>query len=120
MGKLLLLLIIALGVALAVPSTRARIATPAITWGYRQLVPNRIEMIASQLEFVRRGGNHLPSGAALTQWIENNTTVKPLDPWGHPYFIDVRSDRFTVGSLGEDGQRGTADDLTTVRMGETR
>jgi hypothetical protein len=120
MGKLLLLLIIAAGVALAVPSTRARVATPAVDWAYRQLVPNRIEMIASQLEFVRRRGDHLPTNAALTQWIENNTTVKPLDPWGHPYYIDVRADRFTVGSVGEDGQRNTPDDLTAVRMGETR
>ena len=120
MGKLLLLLIIATAAAMSHPSTRTQFITPVVNWGYRQLVPNRVEMIASQLEFVRRRGDHLPSDEELPQWIENNTTVKPRDPWGNPYYIDVRADRFTVGSLGEDGVRGTPDDLTAQRMGETR
>ena len=120
MGKILLLLIIVTAAAMAHPSTRTEFVTPVVNWGYRQLVPNRIEMIASQLEFVRRRGDHLPSNEDLTQWIESNTTVKPRDPWGNEYFIDVRADRFTVGSLGEDGKRGTPDDLTAERLGETR
>src|SRR5262245_65521608 len=111
MGKLFLLLIVALGVALAVPKTRAQIVTPTKTWAYRKLVPNRIEMIAAQLDFVRKRGDRLPSNDDLTQWIESNTTVPARDPWGNEYFIDVRGDRFTVGSVGEDGRRGTPGDL---------
>src|SRR5262245_64236223 len=60
MGKLFLLLIVALGVALAVPKTRAQIVTPTKTWAYRKLVPNRIEMIAAQLDFVRKRGGPAP------------------------------------------------------------
>jgi hypothetical protein len=120
MGKVFLLLIAALGVALAVPRSRAQILPPVLDRVYNMLVPNRVEMIASQLEFVRRRGDRLPENDALKRWIETNTSVPPLDPWGRAYYIDRRSDRFTVGSMGQDGLRGTEDDVTAVRMGQTR
>jgi hypothetical protein len=120
MGKLFLLLIVALGVGLAVPKTRVRIANPTLTWVYRKLVPNRLEMIASQLDFVRKRGDRLPENDYLTTWIENNTTVPPLDPWGNAYYLETRSDRFTVGSMAQDSVKGSADDLTAVRDGSTR
>jgi hypothetical protein len=120
MGKLLLLLLVALGVGLAVPKTRVRIANPVLTGVYRQLVPNRVEMIASQLDFVRKRGDRLPESDQLADWIESNTTVPPLDPWGNAYYLEKRSDRFTVGSMGQDSVRGTPDDLTAVRTGATR
>jgi hypothetical protein len=120
MGKLFLLLIVALGIGLAVPKTRVRIANPVLTWIYRELVPNRVEMIASQLDMVRRRGDQLPDNRDLASWIESYTTVPPLDPWGNPYYLDKRNDRFTVGSMGQDSVRGTEDDLTAVRTGAMR
>jgi hypothetical protein len=111
---------VALGVGLAVPRTRVRIANPVLTWIYRELVPNRLEMIASQLDFVRKRGDRLPDGDQLANWIETNTTVPPRDPWGNAYYLEKRSDRFTVGSMGQDSLRGTPDDLTALRTGTTR
>jgi hypothetical protein len=120
MGRLFLLLLVALGVGLAVPKTRVRILTPVLTWLYRELTPNRVEMIASQLEFVRQRGDRLPDNDDLTKWIETNTSVPPLDLWGNTYYLDKRSDRFTVGSMGQDSVRGSPDDLTAVRLGQVR
>ena len=120
MGKLFLLLIVALGVGLAVPKTRVRIANPVLTWLYRELVPNRLEMIAAQLDFVRKRGDQLPDSDDLARWIESNTTVPPLDPWGNAYYLEKGRDRFTVGSMAQDSVRGTDDDLTAVREGSTR
>jgi hypothetical protein len=33
------------------------------------------------------------------------------DPWGHPYYLIQVGTMLTVGSVGEDGERGTDDDI---------
>lgn len=115
-GKLILLLLLALGVALAVPSTRARITEPVIDRINLEITPRRLEMIATRLEEERSLGRPLPDAEGLETWLLRNTTLSPQDPWGNHYFVQERSDGFIIGSNGPDGRRGTPDDMTASRI----
>ena len=115
-GKLILLLIVALGVALAIPSTRARITEPVIERINLEITPRRLEMIATRLEEERGLGRPIPDSEALGTWLLRNTSLSAEDPWGNRYFVQQRSDGFIVGSNGPDGERGTPDDMTASRL----
>ena len=114
--KLILLLLLALGVGLAVPSTRARITEPVIDRINLEITPRRLEMIATRLEEERGLGRPIPDADALETWLLRNTTLSAQDPWGNRYYILERSDGFIVGSNGPDGRRDTDDDMTASRL----
>jgi hypothetical protein len=114
-GKLILLLLLALGVGLALPSTRPRIVGPVVARIYAEMTPRRLEMIATRLDDERATGQALPDNDGLERWILRNTTLSPRDPWGNRYYIERRGDGFVLGSNGPDGVRGNADDITASR-----
>lgn len=116
MKKIFTLLLVALGVAMAVPSSRARLveeATPVLDNFRARLVPSRLEAMADQLEARIGRGESFPSN--FEGWLERNYSGVPEDPWGRYYFLEVDRRRFTVGSLGPDGDRRTEDDIVVER-----
>ena len=116
MGKIFMLLILGLGVALAVPKSRAAIVPPAMNRIYAQIVPRRLQAIASQLENRVRRGEGLPNNNGWESWLDSNSSSSPEDPWDNVYYLDRRRDGFTVGSMGPDGVKGTPDDYTDARQ----
>ncbi|MEQ1854879.1 MAG: type II secretion system protein GspG [Longimicrobiales bacterium] len=116
--KLFLLCIVLIGVAMAVPSTRAQIQDRAIQpvmdeIGNR-LVPRRLDAMADQLDVRLSRAERLPADN-FAAWVRRDYTGPEVDPWGNPWFLQVGRRDYTVGSLGADGQLGTGDDLTVRR-----
>jgi hypothetical protein len=116
--KLLLLCIVLLGVAMAVPSTRAQIQDRAIrpvmdSIGAR-LVPRRLDAMANQLDARLGRAERLPADN-FQAWVQRDYTGPEMDPWGNAWFLQVGRRDYTVGSMGPDGEQGTPDDITVRR-----
>jgi len=117
--KLLLLALAVLAVGMAVPSTRARIQERAVTpvmdnIGAR-LVPRRLDAMANQLDVRLSRGEGFPQ--VFDGWLRRDYSGPEVDPWENPWFLQVgRRGGYTVGSMGPDGEQGTADDITESRQ----
>jgi hypothetical protein len=115
-GKLLLFLLIAFAVAVSIPKTRAMLgeeAAPIINKYKAKIVPKRLDAMVDQLVVKVGRGEPLPSQKnAWAGWLHRDYSSDPEDPWGHFYYIETQRDGFTVGSMGPDGKKGTADDIT--------
>ncbi|MGD8322181.1 MAG: type II secretion system protein GspG [Gemmatimonadota bacterium] len=114
--KLFLLLIIALAVGMAIPSTRAKMeerAQPVLDHFKAKLVPTRLNAMADQLSARVNRGEGYP--ASFEGWLDHDFTGVPQDPWGNYYFMEHDRRGFTVGSMGPDGRKGTPDDITEQR-----
>jgi hypothetical protein len=110
------LIIVVLGIAMAVPSTRAMMeekAAPVMNGVKAKLVPGRLEVMADQLEIRVGRGEGYPNN--WPGWLERDYSSAPEDPWGHLYYLQIGRDRFTVGSVGPDGAEGTPDDIKLER-----
>lgn len=115
-GKIFFALLIALGIGMAVPSTRAKMeeaATPVMDAFKAKLVPSRLEAMADQLESRLRRGEGFPSHWA--SWLSRDFTGAPEDPWGNEYYLQTPRGSFTVGSKGPDGLENTDDDIKVTR-----
>jgi len=115
--KLLLFALAALAVAMAVPSSRAEIqaraVTPVLDAIGNRLAPGRLEAMADQLDVRLGRGEGLPG--AFEGWLRRDYSGPELDPWERPWFIDQGRRSYTVGTMGPDGVKGTADDITVTR-----
>lgn len=117
LGKIILVIIVILGLAMAVPSTRATLvkkAAPVLDGFRAKLVPGRLDAMADQLAIRVNRGEGFPS--SWEGWLQRDFSGDPKDPWGNLYYL--RSDRraFTVGSMGPDGIQGTDDDIKLTRQ----
>ena len=116
LGKIILLLILALGIGMAVPSTRAKmvdLAAPVMNKFKAKLVPGRLEVMADQLEIRVNRGEGYPSN--WEGWLNRDYSSIPQDPWGALYYLQTSRSGFTVGSVGPDGVQGNADDIKVTR-----
>lgn len=116
LGKLFLLIIVALGIGMAVPSTRQAMmdkAQPVLDNARGRLVPSRLDAMADQLEARVGRGEGFPNN--WPGWLQRDYTGVPEDPWGNLYYLDNNRSGFTVGSMGPDGQKGTEDDIKEER-----
>lgn len=116
-GKLLLVLFVALGIGMAVPSTRAKMeaaAAPLMDGVKGKLATGRLEAMADQIEVRLKRGEGLPGNWAL--WLDRDFTGAAEDPWGNVYFLQGGRGSFTVGSKGPDGQENTDDDIKVTRQ----
>ena len=116
--KLFLACIVLLGVAMAVPSTRAQIQARAIkpvmdSIGAR-LVPRRLDAMANQLDARLGRAERLPADN-FQAWVRRDYSGPDVDPWGNPWFLQVGRRAYTVGSMGPDAQQGTGDDIIVSR-----
>lgn len=115
--KLLLLALAVLAVAMAVPSTRARIqedaVTPVMDAIGRKLVPGRLNAMADQLDVRLGRGEGFPQ--VFEGWLRRDYSGPETDPWEHTWFLQIGRRTYSVGSMGPDGQRGTDDDIVVER-----
>lgn len=119
--KLILLAFVALGVGMAIPSTRATMmekAKPVMDKVRARVVPGRLEAMADQLVARVGRGESLPTGENFNNWLRRDFTSVPEDPWGNRYYLETSRSGFTVGSLGPDGQQRTEDDIQVTRRYE--
>jgi hypothetical protein len=115
-GKIILLVILAAGIALAVPSTRAKVmeaAAPVMNRFKAKLVPTRLETMADQLAVRVNRGEGFPS--SWESWLNRDFTGAPEDPWGNLYYLQISRRGFTVGCAGPDGVQGNEDDIKVTR-----
>ena len=116
--KLFLFLILLLGIAMAVPSTRAQIQDRGVTpvWDAvgARIVPRRLDAMANQLDARLGRAERLPS-ENFEAWLRRDYTGPEVDPWSRTWYIQVGRRSYTVGSMGPDGQQGTPDDITETR-----
>lgn len=113
MGKIVLILLVIFGAAMAIPSTRAKLehaAAPVMNRVRAKMVPSRLNTMADQLDVRLQRGQGLP--ASWEGWLRRDYSGVPEDPWGNLYYLESGRRGFTVGSMGPDGERGTEDDIT--------
>ena len=116
LGKLILLLILVFGIAMAVPKTLAIIrekAAPVMDGFKGKLVPSRLEAMADQLMARVGRGESFPSN--WEGWLDRDFSGSPQDPWGNLYYMQMGRGSFTVGSMGPDGVEGNSDDIKLTR-----
>lgn len=117
LGKIILILVLAFGIALVVPSSRATVmekAAPVMNGVKAKLVPSRLETMADQLEVRVNRGEGFP--ASWEGWLQRDYSGVPEDPWNSLYYLQVSRRSFTVGSMGPDGVQGNEDDIKVTRQ----
>ena len=120
MGKLFLIAIIGLGVALYFPDTRASVLEkgepvlrPMLIWNAER----EMEEIISGLQQVENIERRLPEKGEWVRWLDNRYAGDASrDPWGSLYLYEVQDDSFAVASNGPDREMKTDDDLRDVRV----
>ncbi len=120
MGRLILLLLLALALGLTFDESRAVIldrAEPLLEPVFRWQTGHEMEEIARSLQTLERE-NH---GRLLDErewrgWLERNYHGDAaLDSWGSPYAYQVRPDSFYIVSPGPDRVYRTEDDLSRAK-----
>jgi hypothetical protein len=127
MLKTIIIVLVLFGFASAYPPTRARMVLavqPALermgpvgrklmTPVHRYNTRTEVKFIVDQVQLVRTEGREVPDERTFARWMSKRLLTKNngKDAWGHPYYLIKVSGMLTVGSMGEDGQRGTADDI---------
>jgi len=116
--RLLQLALLAFAVGMAVPSTRAQIKanafTPVVDGIGNRLVPRRLRVMADQID-VRLGRAEGLPDQGFNSWVRRDYSGPETDPWGNSWYIIAGRRSYTVGSMGPDGEQGTADDITETR-----
>lgn len=117
MGRLLLILIIALALGLTFPQSRevmVEYAQPAMNPAYRWMTAQELNQIVDDLELHQETRGDLPlARGAFDEWMDRRYQRESSrhDSWGTRYRLEVHGDSFRVVSAGPDGEFGTADDL---------
>jgi hypothetical protein len=121
MGKILVLLILALGAGLYFPSSRERIldyAEPLLMPALRWTTQQELERIAEDLEIEQGSRGMIPSGRGeFDPWLDDRYRQEPsrFDAWGGRYALKVVGDSFRVISAGPDRLPDSEDDLVESR-----
>jgi hypothetical protein len=117
MGRLILLILVALGAGLYFPESRSRLlewAGPAIEPGYRWMTQQELNRIASDFEIYLSGrGVEQLGRSEFDTWLDTRypRPRSRVDSWGTRYVAEVTRTGFTVRSAGPDLAFKTADDL---------
>jgi hypothetical protein len=120
MGKLILLVILGLGVALYFPDSRAVIfekgepvLRPIFTWNAQR----EMEELATGIQTMENVERRVPGRGEWVKWLEEHyTSDASRDPWGTLYGYEVKDDSFAILSFGPDRTMKTADDIRDVRI----
>jgi hypothetical protein len=121
-GRLFLLLLVALGAGFYFPESRAILVErlqPALNPGYRWASGGEMKQIVRDLQEWERVGRGLPVGRGeFEPWLRNRYQMleSTMDSWGTTYRLEVRGREVRVISAGPDRTFGTPDDL--VETGE--
>jgi len=125
--KAILVVLVLLGFAWGYPPTRARmvlgmrpvlhrlgpVGDMIVTPVERYSAKNEVNFILEQLQLTRTEGREIPDAATFTKWINKRLMTKNQgkDPWDQPYYLLKLAGSVTVGSVGQDGVRGSDDDI---------
>ena len=115
--KVFLLAFTAFLIAMAIPSSRARLQQevfkPIMDDVNGRLVPARLTTMADQLDFRLGLAEGFPGN--WESWLRRDFSGSPQDPWGNTYYLQIGRRDYTVGSAAGDGEEGTEDDITVTR-----
>lgn len=118
MGKLLLLIVLALGLGLTFPESRAVIlehSAPLLDPAYAWMTNQELAQIVEDLEVHQESRGGLPAGRGeFDEWMEERypQVGSREDGWGSHYRLEVTGESFRVISAGPSGEFGTDDDLS--------
>ena len=117
MGKIVLLLIAALGVGLYFPQSREAIldaASPLATPAYRWMTNQELQRIADDLERRVSASDFPLRRGEFDAWLDSRypEPSSRVDAWGTRYQLEVSGATFRVISARPDGEFGTDDDLS--------
>jgi hypothetical protein len=127
MAKNIFFAIVLLGFAWAWEPTRVRMiiaAKPALElmgpFGEKAMMPierystrTELSFIADQITLSRTEGREVPDARSFQRWMKERVVTKNQgkDPWNQPYYLVRVGSMLTLGSIGEDGEQGTDDDI---------
>ena len=114
--RLMMLVLAVAAVAMAVPSSRARIVDemrPIKDRVGQSLVPRRLRAMADQLDARLGRGEGLPEN--FEGWLRRDYSGSEFDPWDNLYYISSGRRSYRVGSTGPDAVQGTEDDIVEER-----
>ena len=117
MGKLFLFLLIALGIGLYIPRSRAVIldtVSPVLQPVFRWQTNSEMEKIARDLISSGTSAGSIPEDQqSFERWLGNEYVGEDSgrDAWGNTYQLRMAQDSFALVAAGPDGQVGTPDDL---------
>jgi len=115
-GKLFLILVLGLGMALYFPRSRAvvldvsrPVLNPVLVWQTK----SELDKIVRELQALNREGRRLPEpGREFQAWMERSFQGGSLlDSWGSSYTLRIWMDSLAVVSPGPDLVVGTEDDI---------
>ena len=118
--RIFIVLLIALGVGLYFPESRAAIldfASPVVNPYLQMQTEGEMQDIADELkEYQRENFEQLPSERDFEGWMAPRFAGNgSLDAWGNEYEYRLERTRLVLVSYGPDGQRDTADDIYVER-----
>lgn len=120
MKKLALFVIALVGIGMLVPQSRARLLdlmAPLSKRSGERSARRHLDRIALDLQRTEARTGALTQPAAFRGWLQDNYG-SDQDPWGSPYYLEVYSDSFVVGSLGADARWLSEDDVRLVTRRE--
>jgi hypothetical protein len=120
MGKLILLVILGLCVAMYFPDSRAvlvdkgePVLRPLLAWNAQR----EMEKIAAALQDMEEVERRLPARGEYVKWLEANfTSDASRDAWGSLYGYELQAESFAIVSNGPDRVLKTGDDIRDVRI----
>jgi hypothetical protein len=116
-GKLLILLVVVLAIALYLPDSRALMGSwiqPLVTPGYRWMTNQELSQIESDFEFYLENRDYSPlRRGEFDRWLDSRYPQprSRIDSWGERYTLRMSRSGFQVISAGPDREVGTDDDL---------
>lgn len=116
MGRLILLIILGLAVAMYFPDSRAMLAEtaqPVLTPMFRWQTASATEKVVRELKtYEQEHYNQLPDRRQWPEWLEDRYgEAGALDAWGSRFHLQTTRDSFYVVSFGPDQIFGTEDDI---------
>jgi len=120
MGKIFVGLLVILGVALYVDSSRAVIlekAKPVLDPYFVMATKSEMDKIATELLlYERENFGRLPERRAFPEWLDAQYAGgATVDSWGSPYEYTLARDSFFLRSPGPDKLQATDDDIVDGR-----
>ena len=120
MGKIFLLLLVALAAAFYFDSSRAKLlekGKPLLDPYFVMATKSEMDKVAQDLQlYERENFGRLPDRRTFPDWIERQYAGGAgVDSWGSSYEYQLARDSFYIRSPGPDKLRSTADDIVASR-----
>lgn len=120
MGKILIVLVVAVAAALYFEGSRAVIlekAKPVLDPYFEMSTKSEIDKIMTDLlAFQRDNMNRIPDRREFPEWLDRQYAGgADRDAWGTPYMYELDRRTFGLRSAGRDRIMGTDDDVVETR-----